>query len=245
MGDEGSPRYSNRWVGSESRTASAVILFDIDGTLLRRAGPRHRKALVSAVLRVTGVETSNDHIATQGMLDSDILDMMLREAGISARAARKAMPAIMREAEVDYHSECPDLRRKVCPGVRRFLSKLPAAETRAGLVTGNLPLIGWRKMERAGLRHHFSFGAFAGQGKDRAELVKVALKNAKADGWLRRNTPVALVGDHPNDVNAAKANGVRSVAVATGLVGRDELAAHSPDFLVDDLSHLRLEDLFS
>ena len=155
------------------------------------------------------------------------------------------MPAIMREAEVDYQSACPDLRRKVCPGVRKFLSKLSAAETRAGLVTGNLPLIGWRKMERAGLRHHFRFGAFAGQGKDRAALVKVALKNAKANGWLRRNTPVALVGDHPNDVNAAKANGVRSVAVATGLVGRDELAAHSPDFLVDDLSYLTLEDLFS
>ncbi len=232
-------------MGTESRHASAVILFDIDGTLLRRAGPHHRAALVSAVRRVTGVETSTDHIATQGMLDSDILTLMLRDAGMAARVVSKAMPAIMREAEVDYEAACPDLRRKVCPGVRKFLSKLAAADTRAGLVTGNLPLIGWRKMERAGLRQHFRFGAFAGQGKDRAALVSVALKNARAEGWLKRGTPVALVGDHPNDVNAAKANGVRSVAVSTGVVGREELASHSPDFLVDDLSHLVLEELFS
>ena len=151
----------------------------------------------------------------------------------------------MLEAELAYGTACPDLRRKVCPGVRKFLSKLEAAKIRAGLVTGNLQSIGWRKMEKAGLRHHFHFGGFAGQGKDRAALVRVALKHARDGGWLQSKTPVALIGDHPNDVKAAKANGIKSVAVATGVVGRVELGLHSPDYLVDDLSHLALEELFS
>src|ERR1022692_2788549 len=38
----------------------ALVLFDIDGTLVRRAGPHHRQALVDAVRRVTGLETSTD-----------------------------------------------------------------------------------------------------------------------------------------------------------------------------------------
>jgi phosphoglycolate phosphatase len=161
------------------------------------------------------------------------------------RSISRAMPSIMRAAEEIYQETCPDLRRKVCPGVRRFLSRVSKSGVVAGLVTGNLPSIGWRKMERAGLRSHFRFGAFAGQGPTRTALVKVALKQAKTEGWLRHNPPVLLIGDHPNDVNAAKANRVRSVAVATGVVGRNELAQHAPDFLVDELGQLALDELFS
>ena len=50
-----------------------LILFDIDGTLVRRAGPHHRQALVDAVRQVTGVETNTDGIPVHGMLDPDIL----------------------------------------------------------------------------------------------------------------------------------------------------------------------------
>lgn len=42
--------------------APALILFDIDTTLLRRAGPHHRQALVDAVRQVTGRETTTDRI---------------------------------------------------------------------------------------------------------------------------------------------------------------------------------------
>ena len=60
----------------------------------------------------------------------------------------------------------------------------------------------------------------------------------------RRGHPVALIGDHPNDINAAKENRVRSIAVATGVVGAEELAEHSPDVLVPDLRSLSMEELF-
>src|SRR6202022_214893 len=36
--------------------APALVLFDIDGTLIRRAGPHHREVLVDAVRLVTGIE---------------------------------------------------------------------------------------------------------------------------------------------------------------------------------------------
>ena len=40
----------------------ALVLFDIDGTLLRRAGPHHREALAAAVKKVTGIVTTTDGV---------------------------------------------------------------------------------------------------------------------------------------------------------------------------------------
>jgi phosphoglycolate phosphatase-like HAD superfamily hydrolase len=113
----------------------------------------------------------------------------------------------------------------------------------AGLVTGNLSRIGWRKMERAGLRGYFRVGAFAEQGRTRAELAGRAAAEARRRGLIADGALVALIGDHPNDIAAARANGFLSVAVGTGVVALEELRAREPDILVEDLRGLDLEKL--
>jgi phosphoglycolate phosphatase-like HAD superfamily hydrolase len=110
-----------------------------------------------------------------------------------------------------------------------------------GLVTGNLTRIGWKKMERAGLKRYLRFGAFAELARDRAGLVDIAIRHARRERWIDRNSPITLIGDHPNDIRAARANGVRSIAVATGVIGAEELATHSPDILLEDLRQLDWE----
>src|SRR6185295_12187228 len=189
------------------------------------------------------VATTADGISVAGMLDRDILTAMLAREGASSALIRRKMPEIVDYAQRTYVRTCPDLRRKVCPGARRLLYKLWRRGIPTGLVTGNLTRIGWTKMERAGLRRYLRFGAFAEMAHDRADLVSIALRHARREGWIDRASPVALIGDHPNDIRAAKAHGVRSVAVATGLVGEAELARHSPDILVRDLRALSLEAL--
>jgi len=221
----------------------ALVLFDIDGTLLRRAGPHHRQALIEAVRSATGVETTTEGVPVQGMLDRDILACMLANAGVSRTRIRRHMPAMVALAQRIYVRSCPDLRRRVCPGARMLLYKLWRRGIPAGLVTGNLTRIGWKKMECAGLRRYLRFGAFAERAADRAGLVRIAVRHARRQGWIDRSSPVALIGDHPNDIRAARANGVRSIAVATGVVSAAELAVHSPDILVRDLRALSLEML--
>src|SRR5580658_8590120 len=98
-----------------------LVLFDIDGTLLRRAGSHHREALIEAVRRASGITASIDGIPVAGMLDRDIAAWMLRAAGASEALIRKNMPGVVREAQRIYARTCPDLRRKVCPGVRMLL----------------------------------------------------------------------------------------------------------------------------
>jgi phosphoglycolate phosphatase-like HAD superfamily hydrolase len=220
-----------------------MVLFDIDGTLLRRAGAHHRDALIEAVRRHTGLETTTDGIALHGMLDTEILRRMLRNAGAPEAMIRRSLPAIIASAQAIYVRRCPDLRRNVCPGVRRFLERLRRQGVPLGLVTGNLTRIGWKKVERAGLRKYFRFGAFGEMQPDRARLVRLAVRTARARGWIRHNRQVWLIGDSPADVRAARTAGVRVVAVLTGVCSRKELAAELPDILVDDLRTLRPEQL--
>jgi phosphoglycolate phosphatase-like HAD superfamily hydrolase len=198
---------------------------------------------VDAVRQVTGFETTTEGVAVAGMLDRDILTEMLTNAGAGAAFIRRHMPQIVTAAQRHYVRGCPDLRRRVCPGARGLLYRLSRRRIPTGLVTGNLTRIGWRKMERAGLRHYLRFGAFAELARDRAGLVRIAIGHARREGWIRKDSPVILIGDHPNDIRAARANGVRSIAVATGLIGMRELAAHRPDVLVQDMRGLSVEML--
>lgn len=224
-------------------TAPALVLFDIDGTLIRRAGPHHRQALVEAARRVTGLETTTDGVPVQGMLDRDILRIMLTNAGARPGLIRTAMPALMQHAQSIYARSCPNLQRKVCPGVRTLLLRLKRRGIPTGLVTGNLSRIGWIKMDRAGLRPYFQFGIFAEQARDRTGLARMAIRYARTQGWIDRHTRITLIGDHPNDVLAAKANRIQSIAVATGLSPAEELQVHNPDILVPDLRSLDIASL--
>ena len=225
-------------------SSPALVLFDIDGTLIRRAGPHHREALVKAVQRTVGVETTTEGVPVAGMLDRDILATMMSRAGMKPGEIRLAMPEVVRRAQSIYVRGTPDLARKVCPGVRSLLARLVRRGAVIGLVTGNLSRIGWRKMERAGLRDYFRYGAFAELASSRAGLVRIAIRRARKERWIARDARISLVGDHPNDVRAARANDIRAVAVATGLAPIEELRAEAPDLALEDLRSLPVEMLF-
>src|SRR5260370_10388120 len=199
--------------------------------------------MVEAVRKVTGLETTTENVPVQGMLDRDILTEMLRQAGASPAHIRLKMPEMVAPAQAIYSRSCPDLRRRVCPGARMLLYKLSRRGITTGLVTGNLTRIGWKKMERAGLRQYLRYGAFAELARDRAGLVRIAIKQARREGWINGKSPIALIGDHPNDIPPARPNRVRSIAVATGVVAAEELSRHSPDILVPDMRALSMEML--
>ena len=210
-----------------------LILFDIDGTLVRRAGPHHRQALVDAVRMVTGRDTTTDGIPVHGMLDPDILTLMMRAAGMDDDAIRAAMPGVIEAAQDVYQESVPDIRDKTCPGVVPLLEDLTKSGVTLALVTGNLTRIGWRKLERAGLKDYFRSGAFGEMAPTRGGLAKLAIEWARREGLVDR---ISLVGDATQDVLAARENGIRAIAVRTGITPPEELEATAPDLLLDDLT---------
>ncbi len=226
---------------SKSRS---LVLFDIDGTLLRGAGPHHKQALIEGIRRVTGVSTHLEGVATSGMLDRDLIANMLLASGITGYRVRTALQRVMTECQNVYETACTeDLAGFVCRGVREVLEELEARGAVLGLVTGNLSRIGWRKVELAGLRSYFSVGAFAEDGRTRARVAQVAARRAIKEGLVMKNCRISLIGDHANDVAAAKRNGFQAVAVGTGLMPIEELAGSGPDILVRDLTELDIDRL--
>jgi len=217
----------------------ALFLFDIDGTLVRRAGPQHREALVQAVHRVTGLETTTEGIPVHGMLDPDILTQMLLAADFNPGQIAAVMPSIIQTAQDFYEAGIPvDLRDKRCPGVGQLLEDLQARGTVLALVTGNLTRIGWKKLERAGLDRYFRYGAFGEMASTRGGLARLAITRARNEGLIDAASPISLVGDAPQDVLAAKENGIRSIAVRTGITPPKELEAAKPDLILEDLTQL-------
>jgi phosphoglycolate phosphatase len=221
-------------------TYRALVLFDIDGTLVRRAGPHHREALIYGVRRVTGIETTTEGIPVQGMLDPVILGMMMARAGMKRAAIALAMPEVVKAAERRYLRTCPSIEDKHCPGVAPLLARLTRRRILLGLVTGNLTRIGWRKLERAGLAHYFPFGAFGEMARTRSALARLAIRRARSEKWIAAATPISLIGDAPPDVIAARENRIRSIAVQTGITPLHELVTEKPDILLRNLRHLRL-----
>jgi phosphoglycolate phosphatase len=215
----------------------SVVLFDIDGTLLRNAGPHHKNALIAGIREVTGLTTTLDGISTAGMLDRDLIRNMLLSAGHSERQIRDGMRRMVTACQSAYR-ECGvlNLRDRVCPGVVESLQDLRARGVVLGVVSGNLREIGWLKLEFAGLREYFSVGAFAEDGTTRSRLALIASRRARKSH--SSGEKVSLIGDHANDILAAKANAFQAVAVATGVMPFEELAMHAPDILVRDLTEI-------
>src|SRR5947209_1378441 len=158
------------------------------------------------------------------MLARDLIRVMLAAAGASKRAIDRTMKAVVAATQEHYAQNCrTGLQERVCIGVRESLAKLRDAGAVLGLVTGNLTAIGWKKVELSGLRDFFSVGAFAEDGRTRARLARIAFQRAVRAGFVTRNCRVSLVGDHANDISAAKENSFLCVAVATGPMPYDEL----------------------
>jgi phosphoglycolate phosphatase-like HAD superfamily hydrolase len=61
-------------------------------------------------------------------------------------------------------------------------------------------------------------------------------RGARRLGRPLRRDEVLVIGDTPFDVDCGRATGARVLAVATGGATREALAAHRPDWLVDDLT---------
>ncbi len=195
---------------------------------------------MEGIRRVTGLHTTTDGIPVQGMLDPVILREMLRRAGAAPQFIRAAMPKIFAAAERYYLRVCPDLRHARCPGVEQVLCRLARRGDLLALVTGNLTRIGWRKLEQAGLRDYFRYGAFGEMAKTRGGLVALAIAEARRRRWIDAQTPVSLIGDAPSDILAARQNSIRSIAVRTGITPTAELIREEPDILLRNLHDLRL-----
>ncbi len=213
-------------------TPELVWLFDVDGTLILTDGAA-REAFSAAFLEVAGIVDDLRGIAFGGRTDPLILGELLRGHGLAWDEAARAR--FWDSAYARIAALLATGRGRVLPGVHDMLDAVDA-EPRwvPALLTGNNAEMARIKLGHYRLAHRFRFGAYGDDAPDRDTLAVLAVERA-AVGPRR----CIVVGDTELDIRCARAAGAWAVAVATGTRSRDELAAHAPDLLLDDLADPR------
>ncbi len=213
-----------------------AYLFDIDGTLLHAHGGVHTDAFSSSVLAVMGHPLPIDMVPVHGSTDTGILRDAFRHAAIPDHVWQPRVEEIlerMRETVLDQRAR---MSVTVMPGVLSLLAYLKARGKVLGVATGNLEQIGWLKIERAGLRDWFRFGGFSDRHALRSEMIANALEAGLP--FTGADATVCVVGDTPSDIAAARANGLPTIAVATGVYSYKALLEHQPEVCATNLEAL-------
>ncbi len=217
-----------------------IILFDIDGTLVRTGGAG-KAAMESALRAAFGVSELRDEVPYSGRTDVAIGRDLLRVHGLDPS------PANQQKLRETYLTHLPNsLKAKggeVCPGVPELLTALAGRPgVVLGLLTGNVRAGARTKLSYFGLWDYFTCGGFGDEYSDRDDVARSALVSVREHlGGEVNPADVWVIGDTPLDVSCARAIGANAVAVATGWHPADELALCEPDLFFDDLSdHSRL-----
>ena len=227
-----------------------LLLFDIDGTLLRGAAGAHRDALHEALRVVHGVDAARVGLSRSpaGRTDGEIARMILLDAGVSAERIDDRADAVKEECCRAYAGLCDtDLSQFVVPGIPKLLEWLGDLDgVRLSLVTGNYEPVARLKLRRAGLGRWLPSGqgGFGSDSDDRAALPPLARRRAGTPGRPHPRETTIVIGDTPRDIACAQADGLRCLAVTTGPFGPDQLTgADAVAESIDELQALLSEAL--
>jgi phosphoglycolate phosphatase len=222
-----------------------LVLFDIDGTLVRTGGEG-----IEAFRKVFATEFN----ATDGF-------EMLKFAG-------RTDMGLVREF-FNYH-KIPMTREnterffehyvflldyilsrgapRACDGVLDFIAGLRAIPKppMLGLLTGNIQLGAEIKLRHTGLWDAFEMGAFADDNEER-DLIAAAARDrgSRLLGKKLSGDQILVIGDTHHDIRCGRFIGARVLAVGTGGATLEELKSHRPDWTVEDLTRVTAKEAVS
>lgn len=196
-----------------------VVLFDIDGTLMKTGAGR---VSLEEVFDGTGALFD---FSFAGMTDCDIISRALESIDITPSQnhvtdwLRRYVPVLERNLGT--------MPVDPLPGVIEVLDALPKM-TVASVGTGNCRAGASAKLRAANLSLDFAFGVFGDLHRSRTTMFREL-----ADFGDQK---LVVVGDTPADIAAGRACGATTIAVATGSYSRESL--QGADLVVDDMFEL-------
>lgn len=216
----------------------ALILFDIDGTLLLsgRAGMR---AMTRAFEATFAIREAFAGESFGGRTDSYLVAKALLAHGLPdtpeahERFRQVYIPLLAEEIE---H---PGTGHKgLMPGARELLEALHDYDhLHLALLTGNYREAAEVKLRHFDLWDFFEWGAFSDDSADRNALVPIARSRAETyDIPGEAIERVVVIGDTPHDIECARVAGATSIAVATGGFTVEQLLDAGADHALPDLS---------
>jgi phosphoglycolate phosphatase-like HAD superfamily hydrolase len=222
-------------------TDHRILLFDIDGTLIRAVRrPEYRGRIRQMLVDVFGTCGRIAEVDFGGRTDLSIYREALECEGITVSEIQERLPVLERlMVEILWELASEGEVFRVCAGVRELLDALSRDERFVtSLLTGNVEKLAEAKLKVAGIWEYFrGRGAFGSDAENRDHLPAIAAERINAH--LGRVIPphrFIIIGDTPRDIFCARHFGARVLAVASGFHNAEQLSHHAPDALLPDLS---------
>jgi phosphoglycolate phosphatase len=196
------------------------------------------RGMALAFEEVFGIRNAFRGIHMAGRTDAWILTDAAAAHGISADS-----PELERFRRVYFRVLADEIhkpgsgRKGIMPGVRELLDAIAFdGDAYLALLTGNYEPAAQIKLEYFDLWRYFACGAFGDDAPDRNGLLPKALTQvASRGGPSFAAADTIVIGDTPLDIACAKFSGARSLGVATGSHGVDDLRAAGADVVFADL----------
>src|SRR5580698_3604101 len=212
-----------------------LVLFDIDGTLVRTGGAgieAFRKVFAAEFRATDGFEK----LKFAGRTDTGLVREFFEYHHIPW--TRENTERFFEHYVFLLDHILSQGAPRHCDGVLEFLAALNAlpAPPLIGLLTGNIRLGAEIKLRHCNLWEPFKMGAFADASEDR-NLIAVAARErgSRLLGKELRGDQIVVIGDTAHDIRCGRYIGAKVLAVATGGATLDELKAHQPDWVVENL----------
>lgn len=219
-----------------------LLLFDIDGTILRTGGAGQR-AMSRVAARLFG-----DHFTWEGIDSGGHLDPLIfaEAAAINGLSDDPSHHARFHDHYViELREELERSRHviEVMPGIHDLLVSMVRREREVGdivmgCLTGNYTKAVPLKLATANVDPEwFRVCAFGDEGRTRPDLVALAMRKYETHtGHKAEPKRVIVIGDTPRDVACAHAHGCRVLAVATGSFSVEKLRATGADRVAANLA---------
>ncbi len=212
-----------------------LVLFDIDGTLIRTGGAGVR-AFAKTFATEFNAADGFERLKFAGRTDTGLVRefFSFNQIPPTPENFRRFFESYVFWLDHLLHES----KTEVCQGVWELIHALQALPQAPllGLLTGNIRLGAEIKLRHVNLWDVFQTGAFAEDHEERNGIAAVAReRGSRILGTELRGDEVLVIGDTPNDIRCARAIGAKALAVATGGAELADLRRHQPDWAVEDL----------
>jgi len=216
-----------------------VVLFDIDGTLLKSGGVG-RVSMEAALKEVFGARGDAAY-HYDGKTDRQIVRDLMRLEGFADAHIDSQMDQLLASylAGLERGLASGDRTVHVFEGVFDLLDALEKLDAVVlGLLTGNIQQGAHAKLRAAGLDvTRFRVNAFGSDHELRPELPAVAQRRARELlGADIEGNRMIVIGDTPADIRCGESIGASAIGVATGRYTVDQLAEHEPYAVFENLA---------
>ena len=219
-----------------------ILLWDIDGTLMRTRAGSFKDYTIPMLEEVFGTAGVLPAMKVSGMTDLQIVGEALKHEGFTHEHIREKVVELRDSYMKAMHQFTAngDEVFEILPGAREVLqATADHPRYRSALLTGNIEPAAYLKMELIGLSEFFDLpGAFGDESHDRRDLPTLAAERIRHH--LKTNLEpeqFIVIGDTPNDIDCARHFGARALAVGTGrFYDEAQILECQPDAFLRDLS---------